>query len=376
MQASAVCDNGDSVGAVSTEIGQTVTCTFTNHMLGTLVIRKVTVPAADPQEFAFEVTGPNQFQENFNLQDGEQESMFVVPGHAYAASETEPAGWIQTSAVCDNGDPVDAVSTEIGQTVTCTFTNMKLARLIVIKHVINDNNGTNVAADFTMMASGTNPLPASFPGSETGTEVIIEPGMYSVDEQGALGYDKTLSADCAGTIAAGETKTCTITNDDQAITRTQGFWSTHTSFTNAIYAMIGGCMQVGSGAHKGCITNQQSNGMSQLYGAWFSSISKKTNRQTRTGLDHARMILLQQLVTAKLNCTAFICNAQTLADIAAADAAYAGNSVSAILQSAGVMDAYNNSGDSMSFPIGLPAQGSATPKVSQRLANKLFWDLP
>jgi hypothetical protein len=35
-----------------------------------------------------------------------------------------------------------------------------------------------------------------------------------VDEADALGYTKSLSADCSGTIADGETKTCTITNDD------------------------------------------------------------------------------------------------------------------------------------------------------------------
>ena len=34
-------------------------------------------------------------------------------------------------------------------------------------------------------------------------------------ESGPAGYSPTLSTDCAGTIAPGETKTCTITNDDQ-----------------------------------------------------------------------------------------------------------------------------------------------------------------
>src|SRR5206468_4147386 len=41
-------------------------------------------------------------------------------------------------------------------------------------------------------------------------------GSYSVAENPHPGYDATFSADCTGTIALGETRTCTVTNDDQA----------------------------------------------------------------------------------------------------------------------------------------------------------------
>ena len=40
------------------------------------------------------------------------------------------------------------------------------------------------------------------------------PGAYSVSETGPSGYAASYSADCTGTIAIGETKTCTVTNDD------------------------------------------------------------------------------------------------------------------------------------------------------------------
>ena len=33
-------------------------------------------------------------------------------------------------------------------------------------------------------------------------------------ETGPAGYEASYSADCTGTIALGETKTCTVTNDD------------------------------------------------------------------------------------------------------------------------------------------------------------------
>src|SRR4029450_11104543 len=42
------------------------------------------------------------------------------------------------------------------------------------------------------------------------------PGSYSVSETGPSGYTQSNSADCSGSIAAGQTKTCTVTNDDVA----------------------------------------------------------------------------------------------------------------------------------------------------------------
>jgi hypothetical protein len=87
--------------------------------------------------------------------------------------------------------------------------------LIVVKHVVNDSGGTAVASNFTMtiggvVASGGN----SFPGSETGTDKIVTTGSYSVSEAGPAGYLSTFSSGCSGMIAAGQTVTCTVTNND------------------------------------------------------------------------------------------------------------------------------------------------------------------
>ena len=86
--------------------------------------------------------------------------------------------------------------------------------LTVIKTVVNDDGGTAVASDFTMTVTATNPSPASFPGDSGGTAVSLDAGAYSVSETGPSGYAESQSADCSGTIAASENKTCTITNDD------------------------------------------------------------------------------------------------------------------------------------------------------------------
>jgi hypothetical protein len=51
-----------------------------------------------------------------------------------------------------------------------------------------------------------------------GTAVEIGPGAYEVTESGPAGYKSVAAAGCSGTIALGETKTCTMTSDDQPAT--------------------------------------------------------------------------------------------------------------------------------------------------------------
>ena len=104
----------------------------------------------------------------------------------------------------------------LGEKKTCTITNddKPKAQLIIKKHVINDNDGTANASDFTMYVWGDYPSPSSFPGSETGTSVTLYEGYYSVGEYGRSDYSQSNSADCSGYIRGGETKICTVTNDD------------------------------------------------------------------------------------------------------------------------------------------------------------------
>jgi hypothetical protein len=99
---------------------------------------------------------------------------------------------------------------------TCVVTNEDIApHLKVIKHVINDNGGIANASNFTIYANGNNPIPYSFQGSETGTDVKIGPGWYNVYENGNPDYNTNYSNECNSQINLSETKTCTITNDDR-----------------------------------------------------------------------------------------------------------------------------------------------------------------
>src|SRR5207247_11076322 len=109
----------------------------------------------------------------------------------YAVAESGPSGYSASlSADCTG-------TIAVGQTKTCTVTNDDIApQLIVIKHVINDNGGTALAGDFTMVVSGTNVQPSSsFPGNEGGTIVTLDQGSYLVGETGPGGYSPSFSGD-------------------------------------------------------------------------------------------------------------------------------------------------------------------------------------
>ena len=74
-----------------------------------------------------------------------------------------------------------------------------------------------MSADFTIEVNANNPSQASFPGAAApGTTITLDAGVFSVSESGLpAGYQlNSASADCAGSIAPGENKTCTLVNGD------------------------------------------------------------------------------------------------------------------------------------------------------------------
>jgi hypothetical protein len=199
---------------------------------GSITIIKDAIPDDSTATFNFTAT-PSPLT-NFNLTDptNPNKTFSNISNFAtYTITEQLLSGWNFTGIGCTVIDPgVGGGSTSSsgstltvnlveGNVVQCTFTNQRQqGTLIVIKHVINDNGGTNVSSDFTMNVTGTNVTPASFPGNESGTTISLDPGSYSVNETGPAGYTNSTIGDCTGSIAAGETKTCTVINNDQAAT--------------------------------------------------------------------------------------------------------------------------------------------------------------
>ncbi len=90
-----------------------------------------------------------------------------------------------------------------------------IPKIIINKTVVNDNFGTLHANDFSFVVNAENPTPFNGTGATSTNEVMVSPGSYTVTEVATPGYDSSLSDTCSGTIAAGETKTCDITNNDQ-----------------------------------------------------------------------------------------------------------------------------------------------------------------
>jgi hypothetical protein len=102
-----------------------------------------------------------------------------------------------------------------GDSKMCVITLTAIPpQLTIIKHVVNNNGGIAVASDFTMNVLGTNVSTPTFTGSETGTTVTLHSGSYNVNENGPSGYTVLSGTNCSGSISLGESRICTITNDD------------------------------------------------------------------------------------------------------------------------------------------------------------------
>jgi uncharacterized repeat protein (TIGR01451 family) len=209
-----VSSSADCSGTIA--LGEHKTCTITNDdQAAHLVVIKHVVNdnggTAAAGDFTLDSGGANDSPDDFAGAESPGTSVTLDAG-SYAVTETGPSGYTRS----DSADCSGTIA--LGETKTCTVTNDdQAATLTVIKHVVNDNGGTAVAADFTLDSGGANDSPDDFAGAESpGTSVTLDAGSYAVTETGPSGYTESDSADCAGTIAPGETKTCTVTNDDNA----------------------------------------------------------------------------------------------------------------------------------------------------------------
>lgn len=216
--------NGSTVDiTIGTAGGAVIDCTYTNTLKEAhlTLIKTVTTDnggIAAPTDWTLSASGPTSI---FGASGDASVTNAAVNAGTYTLSETDgPAGYAAGGWSCTEGTLTgDSLVLAAGDNATCTINNDdQAAHLIVIKHVINDNGGTAVAADFATTIFGVTTATPSAAGVESpGVDnVLTTVGSYDIDEGAHVGYEKTLSADCSSTIALGETKTCTITNDDIA----------------------------------------------------------------------------------------------------------------------------------------------------------------
>ena len=249
------CDDANSFGSVGTgtatfnlEPGETVKCTFTNTKRGNIVIAKVTDPANDPASFVFtgDVSG--------SLSDGGSASAEVVPGN-YSSSETVPIGWNLTGISCDDGDSSGTGNTAnfvvgAGETVTCTFTNVKQGSIIVEKQTIP----AGASGNFTFSGDAAGAIP------DNGQIVVnnLVPGQYQSTEEALAGWDLTgISCDDANSsgdtgsatatfnVEPGETVKCTFTNSTGAILITKT--AKNASLGSGLHPLAGVQFSINSG---------------------------------------------------------------------------------------------------------------------------------
>jgi hypothetical protein len=198
------CDvNGDTTVA----IGEYKTCTLTN----TDQQAYVTVVKVVNNDHGG-TAAPNDFL--LTLDDGSVTSGVAVPVDpgTYTADETLLSGYTFVSFTGDCGPVTGDVTVALGESKTCTLTNDDIQSYItVVKEVINNNGGSAFPNDFLLtLADG----PVT-----SGVAVPVDPGTYTADETLLSGYEFLgFSDDCDEfgdtTVALGESKTCTLTNDD------------------------------------------------------------------------------------------------------------------------------------------------------------------
>ncbi|TXK06297.1 VWA domain-containing protein [Microbacterium mitrae] len=165
-----------------------------------------------------------------NVEGTSGTSAQIVAGVGYDLSESGGvAGFTQTNLVCSSGLQGTTVTAQVGDDITCTFTNTaQPGKLKLVKVVDNATGGSAVATDW----NGN--LWAELGGAQTAFNheqtIDVSAGTYTIGENDVVsGYamsglsceDKPTSlADRTVAVANGETVTCTITNKAKAPTIT------------------------------------------------------------------------------------------------------------------------------------------------------------
>jgi len=221
-QGAVTSGDGTSVD-LTLHTGENLSCIFTN----TAVLPKLTLVKSLTKD-----NGGTASATDWTLQAVGPETISGVTGAAavtnkavsvgtYTLSESGgPTGYSASTFSCvkNNGSAVvsNSITLALSDTATCTITNDdEQSSLLVKKHVVNTGAGSSVASDFSLSVTGTNVSQSSVLGSETGTTVTLDAGLYGVSEGTYAHYTPSYSTDCNGSMSPGNSKTCTVTNTYQ-----------------------------------------------------------------------------------------------------------------------------------------------------------------
>ncbi len=164
-------EDGDNAVEAELQPGRTASCTFTNTGRGTLVVEKQTAPdETSGATFGF-TTAASGGAPSFSLADDGTDSRTLPPG-AYTVTEGTKIGYRLTDVDCDDTDSTQtgdtqavhdrraAYAIEVGETVTCTFTNLKINASTIVVRSGNEfaYHGDDVTFSFDVTNPGNSPL--------------------------------------------------------------------------------------------------------------------------------------------------------------------------------------------------------------------------
>ncbi len=298
--------------SITLGVGDTAVCTIRNDdQPGTIIVKKVVKPTSSTTSFSFSTTGTGYA--GFSLSDGATNSQTLNAG-SYTVRELVPLGWVLTGI---------GGSTDVNTPYNCTITG---------------SGGSSGVGDL-----------------ETQTATV--------------------------SLKNGDTVTCVFENTGAGATRTQGFWATHTKLAELAWegksgfghTFAGVVNTAGIGDRLICgraIDATLAAGQSEVAGAFWSDIAKRSDGTKRSALDQARMQLLQQLIAAELNAVAFGSQPGT-GSFASWEAALCGTDQKAIQTAQKEAASFNSFGDSTTFTPGT----SADSKLARLYANIAFWNV-
>ena len=206
-----------SVNKPNPSVGDTIVYTFSTNTLGgagvqastTIVLANDTMPTG--LTFVSSSTSGGPFS-------GTWSGGTVTITITATVDATGTISYVPSFAYSGNDCAAESMTNPDPVVINASSLSAATSTLIVVTDVTNDSLGTKSAADFSDIVTGTNVTPSStIAGSATGTTVTLTAGSFSVAQAASAGYDVNYSADCSGTIAAGQTKTCTVTDNDKSL---------------------------------------------------------------------------------------------------------------------------------------------------------------
>ena len=220
------CTGGTlSDATVTVTPGAAVTCTISNDdQPASLTLVKEVVNddggTATPGDWTLSADGPTAISGGTGSADV---TGAEVDAGAYELGESGPDGYAASAWDCTGATPEGStVTLANGADVTCTITNDdQPATLTLVKEVVNDDDGTAEATDWTLSADGPTAGITGRTGGTAITAVTVTAGSYALSESGPGGYTAS-GWDCTGARVTGATVSipngadvlCTITNDD------------------------------------------------------------------------------------------------------------------------------------------------------------------